>query len=61
MPGVHEQLMEILRGLEAHYKDMQDTEFTVQDGHLYMLQTRNAKRPAQAAVRFAADAVTKGC
>ena len=60
MPGIHQELMEILRKLEAHYKNMQDTEFTVQDGHLYMLQTRNAKRPAQAAVRFAADAVDEG-
>ena len=39
---------------------MQDTEFTVQEGRLYMLQTRNAKRPAQAAVRFAVDAVAEG-
>jgi pyruvate, orthophosphate dikinase len=57
LPDVHEQLMEILRTLEAHYQDMQDTEFTVEEGRLYMLQTRNAKRPAQAAVRFAVDAV----
>src|SRR3954468_1982198 len=57
MPEAHAQLMEILRALEGHYKDMQDTEFTVQEGQLYMLQTRNAKRPAQAAVRFACDAV----
>ena len=60
MPEVHEQLMEILRTLEAHYEDMQDTEFTVEEGQLYMLQTRNAKRPAQAAVRFAVDAVAEG-
>jgi pyruvate,orthophosphate dikinase len=58
-PDVHEQLMEILRTLEAHYEDMQDTEFTVEEGQLYMLQTRNAKRPAQAAVRFAVDAVSE--
>jgi pyruvate,orthophosphate dikinase len=57
MPRAHKQLMEILRTLEKHYKDMQDTEFTVEDGQLFMLQTRNAKRPAQAAVRFACDAV----
>jgi pyruvate,orthophosphate dikinase len=56
MPEVHEQLMDILRRLERHYGDMQDTEFTVEEGQLYMLQTRNAKRPAQAAVRFAVDA-----
>jgi pyruvate,orthophosphate dikinase len=57
MPEAHQQLMEILRTLERHYKDMQDTEFTIEEGRLYMLQTRNAKRPAQAAVRFAVDAV----
>src|SRR3954465_6096431 len=57
MPEAHEQLMEILRTLERHYKDMQDTEFTVEEGRLYLLQTRSAKRPAQAAVRFAVDAV----
>jgi pyruvate, orthophosphate dikinase len=60
MPEVHAQLMEILRALEAHYKDMQDTEFTVEDGRLYMLQTRAAKRPAQAAVRFAVEAADEG-
>src|SRR5579884_3233591 len=60
MPEVNAQLMEILRTLEAHYKDMQDTEFTVEDGRLFMLQTRNAKRPAAAAVRFAVDAVQEG-
>jgi pyruvate,orthophosphate dikinase len=57
MPDAHAELMDILRTLERHYKDMQDTEFTVEEGSLYMLQTRNAKRPAQAAVRFACDAV----
>ena len=57
LPEVHAELMEILSTLEGHYKDMQDTEFTVEEGRLYMLQTRNAKRPAQAAVRFAVDAV----
>jgi pyruvate,orthophosphate dikinase len=56
MPNAAEQLTAILRNLENHYKDMQDTEFTVEEGRLYMLQTRNAKRPAQAAVRFAVDA-----
>jgi pyruvate,orthophosphate dikinase len=60
LPEVHEQLLQILRTLERHYLDMQDTEFTVQEGRLYMLQTRNAKRPAQAAVRFAVDAVAEG-
>ncbi|HMJ33782.1 MAG TPA: pyruvate, phosphate dikinase [Baekduia sp.] len=59
-PEVHKQLMDILRTLEQHYGDMQDTEFTVEESRLYMLQTRNAKRPAQAAVRFAVDAVGEG-
>jgi pyruvate, orthophosphate dikinase len=57
MPEAHAELMDILRTLERHYKDMQDTEFTVEEGRLFMLQTRAAKRPAQAAVRFAVDAV----
>jgi pyruvate,orthophosphate dikinase len=60
MPEAYEQLMEIMRTLEAGYKNMQDVEFTVEEGQLYMLQTRNAKRPAQAAVRFAVDAVSEG-
>ena len=60
LPGAYEQLLDILRTLERHYGDMQDTEFTVEEGRLYMLQTRNAKRPAQAAVRFAVDAVSEG-
>ncbi len=60
MPEIHAELLGILRALERHYGDMQDTEFTVQEGRLYMLQTRNAKRPAQAAVRFAVDAVAEG-
>lgn len=60
LPDVHDQLFSILRQLEQHYGDMQDTEFTVEEGRLYMLQTRNAKRPAQAAVRFAVDAVGEG-
>ncbi len=60
LPQVHARLMEILGILERHYGDMQDTEFTVQDGRLFMLQTRSAKRPAQAAVRFAVDAVSEG-
>src|SRR6185436_13710182 len=59
-PAAHAELMDILRRLEAHYGDMQDTEFTIEGGRLSMLQTRNAKRPAQAAVRFAADAVAEG-
>ena len=60
LPDAYEQLMDILQTLERHYGDMQDTEFTVEEGQLYMLQTRDAKRPAQAAVRFARDAVDEG-
>ena len=60
MPELHAKLMEILGTLERHYKNMQDTEFTVEERRLYMLQTRNAKRPAQAATRFAVDAVAEG-
>ena len=60
MPDADRRLSEILRTLERHFKDMQDTEFTIEDGRLYMLQTRSAKRPAQAAVRFAVDAVAEG-
>ena len=60
MPAAHAQLLDIMRRLERHYGDMQDTEFTIEDGRLYMLQTRSAKRPAQAAVRFAVDAVDEG-
>jgi pyruvate,orthophosphate dikinase len=59
-PEVHKQLIEILDTLERHYKDMQDVEFTVEEGVLYMLQTRSAKRPAQAAVRVAVDMVKEG-
>ncbi len=60
MPDAHEELTEILGELERHYGDMQDTEFTVEEGQLFMLQTRSAKRPAQAAVRFAVDAEKEG-
>ena len=60
MPEVHAELLEILGRLERHYGDMQDVEFTVEEGRLFLLQTRNAKRPAQAAVRFALDAVARG-
>jgi pyruvate,orthophosphate dikinase len=60
LPDAHAELLDILRTLERHYGDMQDTEFTVEEGRLYMLQTRSAKRPAQAAVRFAVDAVAEG-
>jgi pyruvate,orthophosphate dikinase len=60
LPAAHARLIEILGTLERHYEDMQDVEFTIESGRLYMLQTRGAKRPAQAAVRFAVDAVDEG-
>jgi pyruvate, orthophosphate dikinase len=60
MPDVHARLTDILRTLERHYRDMQDIEFTVEEGRLFILQTRSAKRPAQAAVRFALDTVEEG-
>ncbi|HVP02776.1 MAG TPA: pyruvate, phosphate dikinase [Solirubrobacteraceae bacterium] len=60
LPQAHDQLLEILRTLERHYRDMQDVEFTIEEGRLFLLQTRSAKRHAQAAVRFAVDAVAEG-
>jgi pyruvate,orthophosphate dikinase len=60
MPDAYRSLREVLAALERHYGDMQDVEFTIEAGRLYLLQTRNAKRPAQAAVRFAHDAVGEG-
>ena len=60
LPAAHEELLGALKTLESHYGDMQDTEFTVKEERLYLLQTRNAKRPAQAAVGFAVDAVGEG-
>jgi pyruvate,orthophosphate dikinase len=60
MPDVYNQLREITTRLENHYKDMQDFEFTIQDGKLYMLQTRNGKRTGLAAVRVAIQMVEEG-
>ena len=60
MPKVYEQLRDITRRMEKHYRDMQDFEFTIQDGKLYMLQTRNGKRTGLAAVRVAIDMVREG-
>jgi len=60
VPEAYAELLDILGRLERHYGDMQDVEFTVDNGRLYLLQTRSAKRPAQAAVRFAVDAVAEG-
>jgi pyruvate,orthophosphate dikinase len=57
MPEIYDQLLDIATRLERHYKDMQDIEFTVQEGMLYLLQTRSGKRSAAAAVRVAVDLV----
>jgi pyruvate,orthophosphate dikinase len=60
MPAVYEQLMDIRAKLEKHYQEMQDIEFTVQEGTLYMLQTRTGKRTGSAAVRIAVEMVKEG-
>ncbi len=60
MPEVYEQFTQICQTLENHYKDMQDMEFTIEDKHLYMLQTRNGKRTAKAALKIACDLVDEG-
>ncbi len=60
LPDVYNQLREITTRLEKHYKDLQDFEFTIQDGKLYMLQTRNGKRTGLAAVRVAIQMVEEG-
>ncbi|HEX8814103.1 MAG TPA: pyruvate, phosphate dikinase [Terriglobales bacterium] len=60
MPDVYRQLRDITSRLEQHYRDMQDFEFTIQDGKLYMLQTRNGKRTGRAAIRVAIQMVDEG-
>ena len=60
MPDVYDQFVDIATRLENHYKDMQDMEFTIEDGKLYMLQTRNGKRTAAAALKIAVDLVDEG-
>jgi pyruvate,orthophosphate dikinase len=60
MPDVYNQFSEIASRLESHYKDMQDMEFTIERGKLYMLQTRNGKRTPQAALKIAVDTVNEG-
>ncbi len=60
MPDVYEQFAAIARTLETHYKDMQDMEFTIERGKLFMLQTRNGKRTAAAAMKVAVDLVEEG-
>ncbi len=57
MPEIYEQFKQIAKKLEVHYRDMQDMEFTIEDGKLYMLQTRNGKRTAAAALKIAVDLV----
>ncbi len=60
MPEVYEQFVDICNKLEDHYRDMQDMEFTIEDKKLFMLQTRNGKRTAQAALKIACDLVDEG-
>jgi pyruvate,orthophosphate dikinase len=60
MPGVFAQLQDVYRKLESHYRDMQDIEFTIQSGKLYLLQTRTGKRTGFAAVKIACDMVDEG-
>ncbi|MFA5069388.1 MAG: pyruvate, phosphate dikinase, partial [Candidatus Omnitrophota bacterium] len=60
MPRAYLELVSIYKKLELHYKDMQDIEFTIQEKKLYMLQTRNGKRTAQAALKIAVDMVSEG-
>jgi len=60
MPNCYTELVQIYERLEKHYKDMQDMEFTIQEGKLYILQTRNGKRTAAAAIKMAVDMVKEG-
>ena len=60
MPNCYDEFVKINKILEEHYKDMQDMEFTIEDGKLFMLQTRNGKRTAQAALKIAVDLVNEG-
>ena len=60
MPEVYDQFAQIANRLETHYRDMQDMEFTIENGKLYMLQTRNGKRTAAAALKIAVDLVDEG-
>ena len=60
MPDVYNQFVEVAANLEKHYKDMQDMEFTIENGKLFMLQTRNGKRTGAAAIKIAVDLVKEG-
>ena len=59
-PDAHGELVETMRRLESHYREMQDIEFTIEEGRLYLLQTRSGKRTAQSALRIAVDMVDEG-
>jgi pyruvate,orthophosphate dikinase len=60
MPEVYKQFEETVHAMEKHYRDMQDMEFTVEEGKLYFLQTRNGKRTANAALKIACDLMDEG-
>ena len=60
LPDVYKQFLDVCKTLEDHYRDMQDMEFTIEKGKLYMLQTRNGKRTAAAAIRIACDLIDEG-
>src|SRR5438309_5532062 len=60
LPDAFEQLLETMARLEHHYRDMQDIEFTIEEGKLYLLQTRSAKRTAAAALKAAVDMTLEG-
>ena len=60
LPEAYQQLVDTMHKMENHYKDMQDMEFTIEDGHLFLLQTRNGKRTAAAALKVASDLVDEG-
>ncbi len=60
LPDVYKQFLEVCETLEHHYRDMQDMEFTIEQGKLYMLQTRNGKRTAAAAIKIACDLIDEG-
>ena len=59
MPEVYKEFQDIVTRLEQHYREMQDVEFTIQQGKLYMLQTRDGKRTARSAIRIAVEMRTK--
>src|SRR5438874_12393464 len=60
LPEAYDQLLETMAKLEQHYRDMQDIEFTIEEGKLFLLQTRSAKRTAAAAIKAAVDMTSEG-